>query len=52
MTTPDDHNPIFKIASDFVNHTDRSVFLTGKAGSGKTTFLKYIVSNTSKNGGV
>jgi RecA/RadA recombinase len=50
MTTPDDHNPIFKIASDFVNHTDRSVFLTGKAGSGKTTFLKYIVNNTSKNG--
>ncbi|MEK6783223.1 MAG: helix-turn-helix domain-containing protein [Bacteroidota bacterium] len=49
MISPDDRNPIFKIASDFVNHTDRSIFLTGKAGSGKTTFLKYIVSTTQKN---
>ncbi len=49
MITPDDHNPIFKIASDFINHTDRSVFLTGKAGSGKTTFLKHIVGHTKKN---
>ena len=49
MFTPDNDNPIFKIASDFVNHTDRSVFLTGKAGSGKTTFLKYIVGHTKKN---
>ncbi|MBK5278255.1 MAG: helix-turn-helix domain-containing protein [Bacteroidia bacterium] len=49
VITPDDHNPIFKIASDFVNHTDRSVFLTGKAGSGKTTFLKYIIGHTQKN---
>ncbi len=45
----DDHNPIFKLASDFINHTDRSVFLTGKAGSGKTTFLKHIISSTHKN---
>src|SRR6478609_829528 len=50
MITPDDHNPIFKIASDFIQHTNRSVFLTGKAGSGKTTFLKHIISNTRKNG--
>jgi len=49
VNEPDDHNPIFKITSDFVNHTDRSVFLTGKAGSGKTTFLKYIVGHTQKN---
>ncbi len=49
METPDDHNPIFKIAADFVNQTDRSIFLTGKAGSGKTTFLKYIVGHTQKN---
>ena len=49
MITPDDHNPIFKIASDFIKHTDRSVFLTGKAGSGKTTFLKHIINTTSKN---
>ncbi len=27
------------LAWDFVNNTDRNVFLTGKAGTGKTTFL-------------
>lgn len=48
MVGQDDHNPIFKLAADFVNHTSRSVFLTGKAGSGKTTFLKHIVKSTSK----
>jgi DNA-binding NarL/FixJ family response regulator/energy-coupling factor transporter ATP-binding protein EcfA2 len=45
---PDDYNPIFKLAADFVNQTSRSVFLTGKAGSGKTTFLKHIVKTTTK----
>jgi len=45
---PDDYNPIFKLAADFVNQTSRSVFLTGKAGSGKTTFLKHIVKTTAK----
>lgn len=35
-------------AADFVNSTDRHIFLTGKAGTGKTTFLKYIVENTHK----
>lgn len=49
MTGPDDDNPEFKIAADFVNHTNRSIFLTGKAGSGKTTFLKHIVHSTHKN---
>ena len=29
-------------AAAFVLQTDRIVFLTGKAGTGKTTFLKYI----------
>lgn len=48
MVEQDDHNPIFKLAADFVNHTSRSIFLTGKAGSGKTTFLKHIVKSTSK----
>ncbi len=48
MVEQDDHNPVFKLAADFVNHTSRSVFLTGKAGSGKTTFLKHIVKSTSK----
>lgn len=48
MINPDDRNPVFKLATDFVNHTSRSIFLTGKAGSGKTTFLKHIVNTTSK----
>ncbi len=43
-----DDNPIFKLAADFVNYTSSSVFLTGKAGSGKTTFLRHIVATTKK----
>lgn len=35
-------NEEFNNAVDFVQHTDRLVYLTGKAGTGKTTFLKYI----------
>jgi energy-coupling factor transporter ATP-binding protein EcfA2 len=33
----------------FVNQTNRSVFLTGKAGTGKTTLLKQIIGTTHKN---
>lgn len=36
------------IASRFINNTDKHVFLTGKAGTGKTTFLKNIVKQTYK----
>ncbi len=36
------------IASRFINQTNRHVFLTGKAGTGKTTFLKYITEHTFK----
>jgi len=32
----------------FVNQTNQSIFLTGKAGTGKTTLLKYIRQNTYK----
>lgn len=35
-------------ASKFINQTNKNVFLTGKAGTGKTTFLKQIVVNTFK----
>lgn len=35
-------------ASKFINHTNKNVFLTGKAGTGKTTFLRQIVTNTYK----
>ncbi len=35
-------------AWEFVEHTGRSIFLTGKAGTGKTTFLKKVVSLSKK----
>lgn len=41
-------NPLFSTAADFVNNTSRHIFLTGKAGTGKTTFLKYIRETTRK----
>jgi hypothetical protein len=44
----DTYNPAFELAVQFVNQTSRSVFLTGKAGTGKTTFLKFIRDNTFK----
>jgi len=37
------------MASRFVNSTNRHVFLTGKAGTGKTTFLHAISRSTHKN---
>ncbi|PRZ26231.1 helix-turn-helix domain-containing protein [Flavobacterium granuli] len=33
----------------FINQTERSVFLTGKAGTGKTTLLREIIQTTHKN---
>src|SRR5690554_1155584 len=47
--TLDETNVEFNYASDFVKHTDRLVYLTGKAGTGKTTFLKYLRETTTKN---
>ena len=38
----DTSNKQFQLATDFINYTNRSVFLTGKAGTGKTTLLKHI----------
>jgi len=35
-------NPIFSQAAAFINQTNQHLFLTGKAGTGKTTFLRYI----------
>ncbi len=37
------------VASRFINNTGRHVFLTGKAGTGKTTFLRSIVQQTHKS---
>ncbi|MDR1090395.1 MAG: AAA family ATPase [Prevotella sp.] len=42
-------NNVFNLASDIVCHTSQSVFLTGKAGTGKTTFLHHIRKSTDKN---
>lgn len=39
---------LFELAENYISQTGISVFLTGRAGTGKTTFLKYIVENTPK----
>ncbi|MBU0968175.1 MAG: helix-turn-helix domain-containing protein [Proteobacteria bacterium] len=41
-------NPELQLADDFVRYTDCNIFLTGKAGTGKTTFLHNIKKNTNK----
>jgi len=40
---------LFDMAREFVDETSQHVFLTGKAGTGKTTFLKNIVRTTHKH---
>ncbi|NOZ45464.1 MAG: AAA family ATPase [Chlorobi bacterium] len=40
---------ISQLASRFVNNTNQHIFLTGKAGTGKTTFLREIIQVTHKN---
>lgn len=39
---------IADFAERFINQTNKSIFLTGKAGTGKTTLLKHIVASTHK----
>jgi Cdc6-like AAA superfamily ATPase len=41
-------NKMFRLATELVNQSSRNIFLTGKAGTGKTTFLKYIRENCHK----
>ena len=41
-------NPELQLAWNFVEKTDRSIFLTGKAGTGKTTFLHRIKEESLK----
>jgi hypothetical protein len=43
-----DQNKELRLAWDFVEHTGTSIFLTGKAGTGKTTFLRTLREHTSK----
>jgi len=45
----DNKNVKFNEAAELVHTTDKLVYLTGKAGTGKTTFLKYIKETTDKN---
>ncbi|MGG9963987.1 helix-turn-helix domain-containing protein [Ferruginibacter sp. SUN106] len=44
-----ERNEIFDLAYRFVTETSENIFLTGKAGTGKTTFLKYLKENATKN---
>ncbi len=44
-----ERNEIFDLAYRFITETQESIFLTGKAGTGKTTFLKYLREHSSKN---
>jgi hypothetical protein len=45
----DENNTVFEMATTFVNETSEHVFLTGKAGTGKTTFLRHIRRHTHKH---
>lgn len=42
-------NKEFKYAEQLILYSNRSIYLTGKAGTGKSTFLRYIAQNTTKN---
>ena len=41
-------NPQLRLAEEFVQHMDCNIYLTGKAGTGKTTFLHAIREQTRK----
>ena len=43
-----EENTELKHAWEFVEHTEQSIFLTGKAGTGKTTFLKMVKKHSGK----
>lgn len=45
----DGSNIEFQRAFRLVTQTNRNVFLTGRAGTGKTTFLKYLRDNSRKS---
>ena len=47
-STIDLSNPQFQDVWNLLRYTRNSVFLTGKAGTGKSTFLRYIISNIKK----
>ncbi|MEO6520795.1 MAG: HRDC domain-containing protein [Mucilaginibacter sp.] len=41
-------NPAMALAYDYVETTNTTIFLTGKAGTGKTTFLQFVKKNSKK----
>jgi len=41
-------NTEFQTAEQLILYSNRSIYLTGKAGTGKSTFLRYIAQNTTK----
>lgn len=41
-------NPDLQLAFDFVKYTNQNIFLTGKAGTGKTTFLHNLKKSSPK----
>jgi tRNA uridine 5-carbamoylmethylation protein Kti12 len=42
------YNPQLQLAFDFVQYTNKNIFLTGKAGTGKTTFLHNLKKKSPK----
>lgn len=48
MTTAGSNHSIFDKVLSFTEHTGQSIFLTGKAGTGKTTLLRQIREKSSK----
>ena len=44
----DTSTPEFQAALNLIRYTHHSLFLTGKAGTGKSTFLRYVKENTRK----
>ena len=42
------YNPEIELAEKYITETGVSIFLTGKAGTGKTTFLHHIVERCRK----
>ena len=41
-----EQNSQLELAFNFVQYTDKNIFLTGKAGTGKTTFLHQLKKQT------
>ena len=45
----DQNNAEWQMAFNMVAFTNTSMFITGKAGTGKTTFIKHIQQEIKKN---